>query len=211
MSHPTPLVEFGLLFRARASSCPAQPHGPEGPSSSRGPPLLGFLLSRHNSRRAPLSLQARACRGRGLPHPRRAVPGVLAPFDGSGSARGTHEVDLARPTSPLAVTLPALRSLVPCCSRPRELFLEPSPPGEPCSLSRARCFLAGSRTTVAGATDLVHFRSLSPRRRTFATCLARRPTPERKGTRRGAREPRFPATVRPGIDPVGHAVRRARR
>jgi len=78
--------------------------------------------------------------GRGVATPPvGAVLRVLAPLDGSGHARGTHE--------PLRVRrlrgAPTLRGLVPCRSRPWNYPPELSLPEEPYPLSRASCFLAG--------------------------------------------------------------------
>ena len=86
-----------------------------------------------------------------------AVLRVLAPLDGSGwLAARSRSFGPRRSPWP-----PTLRGLVPCRSRPWSSPPELSLPGEPYPLSRATCFLAGSRSTAAGAAPAGDSRSLS--------------------------------------------------
>jgi len=125
--------------------------------------------------------------GEGRQAPTGAVLRVLAPLDGSGRARGTRA-----PLAELAVRrgTPTLRDLVSCRSRPWNRPSELSLLEEPYPLSRASCFLAGSRST-AQRRDRVHgFRGPFPRRADLWPRLAQRA----HRTRRLGR--RFPGTAR---------------
>jgi len=137
-----------------------------------------------------------------------AVLRVLAPLDGSGRARGTRA-----PLAELAVRrgTPTLRGLVSCRSRPWNRPSELSLLEEPYPLSRASCFLAGSRSTTQ-RRDRVHgIRGPFPRRADLWPRLAQRA----HRTRRLGR--RFPGTARhrPGhASAPGHVspwIGRARR
>jgi len=89
----------------------------------------------------------------GCQTPTGSVLRVLAPLDGSGRARGTHE-PLAEPA--VRRVAPTLCGLVSCRSRPWSHSSEPSPLEEPYPLSRAfasvrvRVRLAQRRGTVQG-------------------------------------------------------------
>jgi len=74
-----------------------------------------------------------------------AVLRVLAPLDGSGRARGTHEL-LAEPA--VRRDAPTLRGLVPCRSRPLESPFRAFPSRGAVPDLSGLCFLAGSRSTT---------------------------------------------------------------
>jgi hypothetical protein len=88
---------------------------------------------------------SRSRKGEGRQTPTSAVLRVLAPLDGSGCARGTHE-PLAEPA--VRRDAPTLCGLVSCRSRPWSRPTELSLLEEPYLLSQASCFLAGSRSTA---------------------------------------------------------------
>jgi hypothetical protein len=118
-----------------------------------------------------------------------AVLRVLAPLDGSGHAHGTHELLRIRRLR----DAPTLRGLVSCRSRPWSRPSELSLLEEPYPLSRASCFLAGSRSTNPTARhDPSHSRPLSPLRRPLA---AAHPKARRTG-RPGRRFPGVARTLR---------------
>jgi hypothetical protein len=103
----------------------------------------------HYLRRVPRSYpprpQSRSRKGEDRQTPTGAVLRDLAPLDGSGRARGTHE-PLAEPV--VRRGAPTLRGLVSCRSRPWSRPTELSLLEEPYPLSQASCFLAGSRSTA---------------------------------------------------------------
>jgi len=103
----------------------------------------------HYLRRVPRSYpprpQSRSRKGEDRQTPTGAVLRVLAPLDGSGRARGTHE-PLAEPV--VRRGAPTLRGLVSCRSRPWSRPTELSLLEEPYPLSQASCFLVGSRSTA---------------------------------------------------------------
>jgi hypothetical protein len=108
---------------------------------------LGFLLPRARLRRVPLVALPQPHGRSGVGESRQAFTGavlrVLAPLDGSGCACGTHgplRARRLRAPRRFAALFHAARAL---WSRPTELSLLE----EPYPLSRASCFLAGSRST----------------------------------------------------------------
>jgi len=134
-----------------------------------------FLLPRALLRRVPRSLpprlRSRSRKGESCHTPTGAVLRVLAPLDGSGRARGTHE--------PLAESVvrrgaPTLRGLVSCRSRPWSRPSELSLLEEPYPLSRACCFLAGSRSTAQRRGRPEEFAAPFPDRADLSPQLARR-------------------------------------
>jgi len=152
---------------------------------SPGSPLLGFFLPRTTLRRVPLLAASRSCdrtaEGEGRQTLTGAVLGVLAPLDGSGCARGTRE-SLAEPAVHRGA--PTLRGLVSCRSRPWSRPSELSLLEEPYPLSRASCFLAGSRSTAQRRGTVRGIRGPFPRRADpFATASTRLTGLERPGRR----------------------------
>jgi hypothetical protein len=131
--------------------------------------------------------QSRSRKGEGRQTPTGAVLRVLAPLDGSGRARGTHE-PLAEPV--VRRGAPTLCGLVSCRSRPWSRPSELSLLEEPYPLSRASCFLAGSRSTAQRRGTILGFRG--PFRR------SRRPlaTAGPKARRTGRPGRRFPGVAR---------------
>jgi len=131
--------------------------------------------------------QSRSRKGEGRQTPTGAVLRVLAPLDGSGRARGTHE-PLAEPV--VRRGAPTLCGLVSCRSRPWSRPSELSLLEEPYPLSRASCFLAGSRSTAQRRGTIRGFRG--PFRR------SRRPlaTAGPKARRTGRPGRRFPGVAR---------------
>lgn len=132
-------------------------------------PLLGSCSLERNDAGCPLFAPPRSLDrskvGGGRQAPTGAVLRVLAPLDGSGYARGTH--------GPLRIRrhrgAPTLRGLVSCRSRPWSRPSELSLLEEPYPLSRASCFLAGSRSTNPTARHEPRCsRPLSPSRRPLA-------------------------------------------
>jgi len=109
--------------------------------------------------------------GEGRQAPTGAVLRVLAPLDGSGRARGTHET-LASPA--VRRGAPTLRGLVSCRSRPWSRPSELSLLEEPYPLSRASCFHAGSRSTAQRRGTVRGIRDPFPRRADLSPRLARR-------------------------------------
>jgi len=78
-------------------------------------------------------------------------------------------------SSPFCRGAPTLRSLVSCCSRPLGVTLQSFPfPGSRTRSRGPSFFLAGSRSTAAGATRPGVSRSLSPPRQLFAWRPTRR-------------------------------------
>jgi len=159
-----------------------------------GLPLVGFLLPRT---------------------PLRRVPRLLLRVHSREGSRGTRVARLSSvPSSgflPLS-TVPAStrrvsRSLDPAVCRGPQRFAaffhaarvpgvvppELSLPGEPYPLSRAFCFLAGSRSTAASAVFSRNSRSLSP---LAPSSLPTKPARRRIGTHEPGR--RFPAFAEAG-------------
>jgi len=150
----------------------------------------GFLLPRALRRRVPLVAPPRSLDrsrvGEGCQALTGAVLRVLAPLDGSGHARGTHELLRIRRYR----GAPTLRGLVSCRSRPWSRPSELSLLEEPYPLSRASCFLAGSRSTNPTARHGPrNSRPLSPLRRPLAAAC-----PKARRTGRPGR--RFPGVAR---------------
>ena len=146
--------------------------------------------------------------GGGRQAPTGAVLRVLAPLDGSGYARGTHELLRIRRHR----GAPTLRGLVSCRSRPWSRPSELSLPEEPYPLSRASCFLAGSRSTCPTARhEPRSSRPLSPARRPLAAAGPKagwtgRPGRRFPGVARTLRVTRYRARLqRPRLDSAGLA------
>jgi len=180
-----PLLEFSsstelsCVVSARSlplsrSLCPFSEHGPLTRTMPffelAGPPLLGFFLPRTPLRRVPLFRRpglATVPPRRGSPVPRRCRPQGSCPSRRfrlrSRRLHGSLAEPAASPWRPDAsrpYSMP-LASLWRC---PPELSL----PEEPYPLSRAFCFLAGSRSTAASATTQEFSRPLSPSSQLFA-------------------------------------------
>jgi len=109
-----------------------------------------------------------AAEGKGRQTPAGAVLRVLAPLDGSGRARGTHEL-LAEPA--VRRGTPTLRGLLSCRSRPWSRPSELSLLEEPYPLSRASASLRVRVRPPNGAA----------RSEVFATPFAAAPTSRRNG------------------------------
>jgi len=179
------VVRLPLLRRARPFVF-ANGRRPASPGFAS----LGFLLPRTLRRRVPLVAPPRSFdrsrSGGGRQTPTGAVLRVLAPLDGYGHARGTHELLRIRRHR----GAPTLRGLVSCRSRPWSRPSELSLLEEPYPLSRASCFLAGSRSTNPTARhDPRCSRPLSPARRPLAAAR-----PKARWTGRPGR--RFPGVAR---------------
>jgi len=151
-----------VLSRApRASLPPARPFaGAAPPRRSRvvpepaGSPLLGFLLPRTQLRRVPLLHHAlprgRTC-GTRIARPSSVPSSGFLPLStvSASTRRIFRSFDLARPFGPRRSPWPpTLRGLLSCRSRPWSAPPELSLPGEPCPLSWAFCFLAGSLSDI---------------------------------------------------------------
>lgn len=168
------LVEFGPLqsissfasARFRRFSDPA----PSRRSRTVSRPVRvclswGSCSHGHFLRRVPLLLHAppsRALvRGEGCHTLAGAVLRVLAPLDGFGLSHAARSRSFGPRRSPWP---PTLRGLLSCRSRPWSFPPELSLPEEPCPLSRATCFLAGSHPTAASAASEGPSRPVSPLR-----------------------------------------------
>jgi len=168
------------LLQSAEASCPPGPALPRFPtafagrsrSTARGYLSWGSFPLRTPLRRVPLlaTTAFATAEDEGRQTLAGAVLRVLAPLDGSGCARGALE-PLRGP--PLSVTPRRFAALFHAARVPGRRPTELSLPGEPCPLSRASCFLAGSWSTVAGATHSGDSPPLSPPRR--ALCLLVRP------------------------------------
>jgi hypothetical protein len=129
----------------------------------------GFLLPRTLRRRVPLVAPPRSLDRSRVGEVRQDLTGavlrVLAPLDGSGHARGTHELLRIRRYR----GAPTLRGFISRRSRPWSRPSELSLLEEPYPLSRASCFHAGSRSTSPTARHGPRVsRPLSPARRPLA-------------------------------------------
>jgi len=157
------------LQSARASPPPARPFSDQAPSrrsqavpGAAGPPLVGFLLPSDTvyvgcpfSATRFLSV---ARGGRKLPHFRRCRPQGSCPSRRFRLARGSLEVFW---TPPFAVAPDASRpSFMPLASLELPSRAFPSRGAAPALAGRF--FLAGSRSTAAGAVPAGASRSLSP-------------------------------------------------
>jgi len=148
---------------------------PGGLSSPGNRLSWGSCSLERNDAGCPFFAPPRSCdhsgEGGGRQTPTGAVLRVLAPLDGSGHARGTHET-LADPAVHRGA--PTLRGLVPCRSRPWSRPTELSPLEEPYPLSRASCFRAGSRSTAPRRGTFQGFRGSFRRRADLSPRHARR-------------------------------------
>jgi len=151
------------VFAARVPSPPRPPKRAGAFGLARDPPLLGFFFPRTQLRRVPPTPPrqlSRRCGGRGLAEPSPVPSSGFLPLSTVLAANADRIAPLARHA--VFRDAPKLRGLVPCRSRPWKCPPELSPLEEPYPLSRAFCFLVGSRSTAAGATTPEHERCFPP-------------------------------------------------